>query len=558
MASTAFTMSADRSSGRQSTSEPLLARPIGVRAVATITASGMAPFYPAGGGWTNRGTIRAVKFGLLPPYRTGVTADPSWITAFAKAAEASGFESLYVAEHVVVVAGYTSRYPYSDTGRMTLPDDADIPDPLDLLAFVAGATTTLGLGTGILVLPEHHPVQLAKRLATIDRLSNGRLVAGVGVGWLREEIEAMDIDPSTRGARTDECIEAMRVLWRDDEATFHGRFFHFERACSFPKPRNRTIPIHVGGHSRAAAERAGPPRGRLPSARSGRRPPRPSGSTRCGSRQSRRSVTPTPSSSRSAACSINSTTTAWRPSRNKAAARLILSTREPRHRQGDRAARRSSRRGSSHERASVAGQRAIRYGMQLPVQAQSTYFVEDWEKAAGADELAAVATACDESGFDYVAVCDHVAIPRRERRDHEHDLVRHDRHAELARRHSPSNVRLLSHVFVPAYRHPLQTAKAFSTLDALSNGRAILGVGAGHVEAEFDLLGISFADRGKLTDEALDTIRAAFADEWGAGDFASGRARSSPVARRSGSADRHRPPSGGRPNAATDGFRRER
>jgi probable F420-dependent oxidoreductase len=198
-----------------------------------------------------------VKFGLLPPYRTGVTADPSWITTFAQAAEASGFESLYVAEHVVVVAGYTSRYPYSDTGRMTLPDDADIPDPLDLLAFVAGATTTLGLGTGILVLPEHHPVQLAKRLATIDRLSNGRLVAGVGVGWLREEIEAMDIDPSTRGARTDECIEAMRVLWRDDEATFHGQFFHFERACSFPKPHRRTIPIHIGGHSRAAAERAG-------------------------------------------------------------------------------------------------------------------------------------------------------------------------------------------------------------------------------------------------------------------------------------------------------------
>ena len=155
----------------------------------------MAPFYCAGGGRANRGTIPAVKFGLLPPYRTGVTADPQWITTFARAAEACGFESLYVAEHVVVPAGYTSRYPYSDTGRMTLPDNADIPDPLDLLAFVAGATTTLGLGTGLLVLPEHHPVQLAKRLATLDRLSNGRLVVGVGVGWLREELEAMDVDP---------------------------------------------------------------------------------------------------------------------------------------------------------------------------------------------------------------------------------------------------------------------------------------------------------------------------------------------------------------------------
>ena len=198
-----------------------------------------------------------MKFGLLPPYRTGVTADPQWITTFARTAEACGFESMYVAEHVVVPAGYTSRYPYSDTGRMTLPDNADIPDPLDLLAFVAGATSTLGLGTGLLVLPEHHPVQLAKRLATLERLSNGRLVVGVGVGWLREELQAMDIDPSTRGARADECIEVMRILWREDEATFHGRFFEFDRACSFPKPRDRTIPIHIGGHSEAAARRAG-------------------------------------------------------------------------------------------------------------------------------------------------------------------------------------------------------------------------------------------------------------------------------------------------------------
>jgi alkanesulfonate monooxygenase SsuD/methylene tetrahydromethanopterin reductase-like flavin-dependent oxidoreductase (luciferase family) len=83
-----------------------------------------------------------------------------------------------------------------------------------------------------------------------------------------------------------------------------------------------------------------------------------------------------------------------------------------------------------------------------------------------------------------------------------------------------TNVRLLSHVFVAAYRHPLQTAKAFSTLDELSDGRAILGVGVGHVEAEFELLGLSFADRGQTTDDALDRIRAAFADEWGAGDFA--------------------------------------
>ena len=134
--SAALTMVAARSSGRQSTSEPLLARPIGVRAVDTITASGIAPVYCA--------TIPAVKFGLLPPYRTGAVAEPEWITRFAQHAEGCGFESVYTVEHVVVPAGYTSTYPYSPDGRMTLPDHADIPDPLDLLAFLAATVGLLG------------------------------------------------------------------------------------------------------------------------------------------------------------------------------------------------------------------------------------------------------------------------------------------------------------------------------------------------------------------------------------------------------------------------------
>src|SRR4051794_11756068 len=199
-----------------------------------------------------------MKFGLLPPYRAGAVAEPKWITRFAQHAEACGFESLYVAEHIVVIAGYTSEYPYAPDGRMTLPDHADFPDPLDLVSFVAGRTTTLRFGTGLLVLPEHHPVQLAKRLATIDRLSGGRLTIGIGVGWMKEELEALDVDFSTRGARADECIEAVRLLWREDEATFNGEFFSFERACSFPKPvQTGGVPIHIGGHSAAAARRAG-------------------------------------------------------------------------------------------------------------------------------------------------------------------------------------------------------------------------------------------------------------------------------------------------------------
>jgi probable F420-dependent oxidoreductase len=199
-----------------------------------------------------------VKFGILPPYRTGVTADPEWMVAFARHAEAVGFESLYVVEHVAVPAGYDERYPYARSGRMPLPVDCNIPDPLELLAFLAGVTERIVLATGILVAPEHHPLQLAKRLATVDVVSAGRMRLGVGVGWMREELEALGIDFATRGARTDELIEALRVVWTDDEPTFHGRFFSFERAVSRPRPvQAGGVPIHVGGHSRAAARRAG-------------------------------------------------------------------------------------------------------------------------------------------------------------------------------------------------------------------------------------------------------------------------------------------------------------
>ena len=153
------------------------------------------------------------------------------------------------------------------------------------------------------------------------------------------------------------------------------------------------------------------------------------------------------------------------------------------------------------------------YGIQLPIQAQSTYFVEPWEPSAGRTELAAIAQACDESGFDYVAVCDHVAIPRDKAAAM--NTTWFDTIATLGWLAGvTTRTRLLSHVYVPAYRHPLATAKAFATIDALSGGRAILGVGAGHVEAEFELLGIPFAERGRLTDEAVDQIRVALAEEW--------------------------------------------
>ncbi|HEV3226309.1 MAG TPA: TIGR03619 family F420-dependent LLM class oxidoreductase [Acidimicrobiales bacterium] len=160
----------------------------------------------------------------------------------------------------------------------------------------------------------------------------------------------------------------------------------------------------------------------------------------------------------------------------------------------------------------------IEFGIQLPIQAQSTVFVEEWEATASAAELAAVAQSCDRAGFAYVAVCDHVAIPRS--RADAMSTTWYDTIATLGWLAGiTEHVRLLSHVYVAAYRHPLQTAKAFATLDALSNGRAILGVGAGHVEEEFDVLGVSFHERGRLLDESIDAVRRALRDEWAAGDL---------------------------------------
>jgi probable F420-dependent oxidoreductase len=157
------------------------------------------------------------------------------------------------------------------------------------------------------------------------------------------------------------------------------------------------------------------------------------------------------------------------------------------------------------------------FTMQLPVQAQSSLIAQPWEPAAGAAELAAVARACDANGFYSVSVCDHVAIPRE--RAPTMTTTWYDTVATLGWLAGfTAKVRLLSHVYVVAYRHPLQTAKAFATLDALSGGRAILGVGAGHVEGEFEALGVPFSERGRITDEAVAAIRAALLDEWGAGD----------------------------------------
>jgi probable F420-dependent oxidoreductase len=154
----------------------------------------------------------------------------------------------------------------------------------------------------------------------------------------------------------------------------------------------------------------------------------------------------------------------------------------------------------------------VEIGIQLPIQAQSTAFVEPWEAEAGAPELATIARACDDAGFGYIAVCDHVAVPTDKAEVMGSEWW--DTIATLSWLAGiTERVRLVSHVAVPAYRHPLAVAKAFATLDVVSGGRAVMGVGAGHVEGEFAALGVPFEGRGALLDEAIDALRACFADE---------------------------------------------
>lgn len=197
-----------------------------------------------------------MRIGLMYA-NTGIGTTPDGAAAIAEHAEAAGLDSLWTVEHVVIPAGYASRYPYSPTGRMPGGDDPPIPDPLIWLAFVAARTSRLLLCTGVLILPQRSPVITAKETATLDHLAGGRLRLGIGIGWLREEFEAIGVPFHERVARSEEAVAAMRVLWSQASPSFHGNFYSFQDARMWPKPVRGTIPVVVGGHSEAAARRAG-------------------------------------------------------------------------------------------------------------------------------------------------------------------------------------------------------------------------------------------------------------------------------------------------------------
>ncbi len=196
-----------------------------------------------------------LRFGLA--FASSIGTDPSSALEVARVAEEVGFDSVWGGEHVIFPSSIESAYPYTADGKIPATPQTPIPDPLIWLAYVAAAAPTLRLGTCILILPQRNPLVLAKELATLDHLTNGRVELGIGVGWMREEFDALGIPWERRGARTDEYVAALRTIWSGSHVEFHGEFVDFEPLTCTPRPaQGADIPILVGGDTPAAIRRA--------------------------------------------------------------------------------------------------------------------------------------------------------------------------------------------------------------------------------------------------------------------------------------------------------------
>src|SRR6267378_3397007 len=199
-----------------------------------------------------------MEFGFSLPGR-GPLAGAETILKLATKAESLRFSSLFVTDHVVLPASMArSTYPYSTTGQLPGGAAQDYLEPLVTMGWLARVTSRIRLGTSVLVIPYRNPLLVAKMLATIDRLSGGRVILGAGVGWLREEFEALGAPPfEARGAVTDEYLRLMRAAWTTDPVTFEGRYYSVRAVHALPKPaQRRGVPIWIGGHTDAAVRRA--------------------------------------------------------------------------------------------------------------------------------------------------------------------------------------------------------------------------------------------------------------------------------------------------------------
>ena len=199
-----------------------------------------------------------MKFGTILPHIGPLAAGPDALDSLlsvAQQAEALGFDSLWVGDHVVLPTAIKPRYPYNDTGEFPLPAEAALLEPLTVLGFLTGVTRRVRLGPSVLVLPHRNPILTAKMFASLDVLSRGRIIFGAGIGWMEEEISLLGAPFKRRGALSDEYLRAMRELWTSPDPQFEGEFCRFSGIKCEPKPLQNPLPIWIGGHSARAMRR---------------------------------------------------------------------------------------------------------------------------------------------------------------------------------------------------------------------------------------------------------------------------------------------------------------
>lgn len=202
------------------------------------------------------GSLNRIAVGVM--FANGAaSSEPDHSVELTVAPEQLGFESLWAVQHVVIPIGHDSRYPYASSGTIPRGASVAIADPLVWLGFAAAVTSRIRLATGVLVLPQQHALVVTKQAATLDRLSRGRLILGVGTGWLREEFDALGAPFDDRGRRLDEQIAVLRGAWSERELAHDGPSMSFGAVAVEPKPVRGSIPVVVGGHTPVAASRAG-------------------------------------------------------------------------------------------------------------------------------------------------------------------------------------------------------------------------------------------------------------------------------------------------------------
>ena len=198
-----------------------------------------------------------MEFGLHLP-NAGLVPEGAGLVRIAQGAEAAGFGSVWLFDHLFTPTDLGSKYPYTADGSYLMTAELPFADPVAVMGAVAGATSTIRFGTRVLIPTYRHPVVLAKELATIDAIAGGRMVLGVGAGWMAEEFDAVDVPMDARFARLDEHVALMRNAWTNGVAAFDGRFYSHVEAGFGPQPpgEGHTIPVIVGGHGDAALRRA--------------------------------------------------------------------------------------------------------------------------------------------------------------------------------------------------------------------------------------------------------------------------------------------------------------